>query len=225
MGERREEIEGFWYGRAFMYELAGVVFGGEPDESLVGVLSSGDCVAALEGLAGTCEGAGALAGFCTLVFPGRLPEMRSAYDRAILGLGERRSHPWESAYTSPRRLLMQVETLEVRNAYREFGYLPKLYPSVADDHVALECAFMAALAKRSVEALETGDEAGLRRLVDGQERFLHGHLLRWLGRYAEDLHEDAPGSLYALCADALVSLVEHDAIFLEDFCLRTATSE
>lgn len=225
MGANHGGLEGFWYGRAFMYELASVVFGGKPDESLVGVLSSQDFVAALEGLSEVCGDIGTLARFCAATSPDHLPEMESVYNRVVLGLGSRKSHPWESAYTSARRLLMQAETLEVRNTYREFGYLPKLYPSVADDHVALECAFMAALAKRSIEILEAEDLDIFQRLAEGQVRFLRMHFLRWVGRYAEDLREDAPESLYALCASALVSLAEHDVTFLESARLRVSLSE
>ena len=120
----------------------------------------------------------------------------SDFNRVVVGLGaDRTSHPWESAYTNSKRLLFQAETLDVRNAYRAFGYLPECYPRVADDHIALECAFMAVLARKS---LEVQDDEELACLEAGQRAFLQDHFLRWIGDYARDLRVDAPDGLYEL---------------------------
>lgn len=213
-----EENEARLYGRAFLYEMVHTVFGGEPNEALFEALCSPACIGTLQDM--RCEGAALarLAGFCECIEAD--PEARAAelersvsdFNRVIAGLGaNRESFPWESAYTSSKRLLFQVETLEVRNAYRAFGYQPELYPRVADDHLALECAFMAALAKATLEA---EDEVERERLLAGQEDFLANHVLKWIEDYARDLHEDAPGGLYDLTAAALVEYAATDREFL-----------
>ena len=219
--EKNGDTEARLGGRTFLYELAHVAFGGEPDESLFEALGSDECRQALRGLADDCPAVRPLNGYAEALAggdadPAELERSRSAFNKAVAGLGANRaSHPWESAYTNSKRLLMQVETLEVRNAYRAFGYVPELYPKVADDHLSLECAFLAALAKRSIDAYVEGDAGKLAALVEGQRSFLHDHLLKWIDGYASDLHEDAPGTLYDLVAAALAAYARHDLAFLD----------
>lgn len=223
------EAMDFWYGRAFFYELVHVVFGGEPDESLLTVLASPDCQDTLDVLAEECAAVKPLADYVSAIpsdvaeRAGETERCHVAYNRAIAGLGSRRtSHPWESAYTSYKQLLMQRETLEVREAYRAFGYLPEMYLKVPDDHISLECAFMAALAQRSITALETDNASAetssgsvdFATLVEGQRAFLKNHLMKWADSYAADLHEDVPDSLYDRAATALASFITSDVGFL-----------
>ena len=83
------------------------------------------------------------------------------------------------------------------------------YPRVADDHIALECAFMAALARKS---LEVQDDEELACLEAGQRAFLQDHFLRWIGDYARDLRVDAPDGLYELTAAALAEFAASDGV-------------
>ena len=206
------------YARAFLYEMAHTVFGGEPDETLFSALCSPDCRGTLQAM-GALSAGGAVARLAEYVKrlaadeDVRARELRrsvSDFNRVVVGLGaDRTSHPWESAYTNSKRLLFQAETLDVRNAYRAFGYLPECYPRVADDHIALECAFMAALARKS---LEVQDDEELACLEAGQRAFLQDHFLRWIGDYARDLRVDAPGGLYELTAAALAEFAASNGV-------------
>ena len=65
--------------------------------------------------------------------------------------------------------------------------------------------------------LGTLEGDGLSRLVAAQWAFLQNHLLRWLGEYAADLHEDAPDSLYDRAAQALALYAAEDAFFLREW--------
>ena len=120
---------------------------------------------------------------------------------------------------------MQPETLEVRNAYRAFGYLPEMYRKVADDHLSLECAFMSLLARRTEAAYcdPAIDPAGsVGALAEGQLSFLQNHLNKWIGSYACDLAEDACESLYSVAANALVAFMAWDISFLEQLAGASA---
>lgn len=212
-----EEIEAKLAGRAFFYQLAHTVFSGEPDDQLFNALASEPCRDVLGEMSVVCPEMGALSDFCdSLAREGAdwralLDTTLSDYNRVIAGLGGNRdSHPWESAYTSSKKLLFQVETLEVRNAYRAFGYLPQMYPKVADDHIALECAFLAQLAQKQLDA--EGEE--FQHLVEGQLGFLRDHLLKWIDQYVCDMRNDAPGSLYEITASALASFARADEEWL-----------
>lgn len=210
------------HGQEFVYGMAHTVFGGEPDEALVSALGSSACAEALRELSASNPAFRELSAWCDAAAaecesPGasssRLAATRSEFNRVIVGLGaNRQSHPWESVYTSSKKLLFQPEMLEVRDFYREYGCIPKLYPKVADDHLSLECAFLAYLAKR---ALQGKDEEERTRFLLGQELFLKTHLLAWLGLYAAELHDDAPDGLYDLMACALLEFAEGERCFLE----------
>ena len=212
-----EEIEARLAGRAFFYQLAHTVFSGEPDDRLFDALASEPCRDVLVEMSADCSGMSALSVFCDSLVQedvdrrALLDAALSDYNRVIAGLGGNRdSHPWESAYTSSKKLLFQVETLEVRNAYRAFGYLPQMYPKVADDHIALECAFLAQLAQKQLDA--EGEE--FQRLAEGQLGFLRDHLLKWIDQYVFDIRNDAPGSLYETVASALASFARADEEWL-----------
>lgn len=224
MGIPTTEDYGWMQARVFVYQMAHAVFSGEPDASLFEVLSSEGCVSTLDSMAdGTSDGSfRALASYCRELAEANsrrrdelLQRCSSSYSRYIMGLGAQCvSRPWESFYTSSKKLLFQTETLEVRDFYRSFGYLPKMYRKVADDHLSLECAFMAALAQESLGA--EGDR--LQELLHGQRDFLQKHLIRWVGRYADALAGEAAGSLYALQAQALAAFAQGDAQFFCSLC-------
>ena len=211
-------------GRAFLYQLMHAVFSGEPDDSLFDVLAADDCLSPLREMSQDNQSLSAVLEYCNVMTRAKssrenmLDTSRREYNRCIAGLGsKRKSHPWESTYTNNRKLLFQVETLEVRNAYREFGYLPQMYPKVADDHISLECAFLAALAGKMIEAGEAEDAESLDRFAKGSLDFLNKHLLLWIDLYAKDLHVDAPDGLYDCCAHALADFARSDKTFLEAF--------
>lgn len=218
-GMTMEEKETRLQGRAFMYQMVHTVFSGEPDSSLFDVLASENCISTLRTMADGIPSLFALAQYCEKLSEdaarcAALEQAESEYGRFVMGLGSNRvSHPWESAYTSNRHLLFQAETLEVRNVYRAFGYLPEMYPKVADDHISLECAFMAALASKTLDA----QEEELDRLVAGQRDFLRNHVLKWIDAYAADLHEEAAHGLYDLTATALAHFAKADLAFLREF--------
>ena len=93
------------------------------------------------------------------------------YVRAFIGHGidaYSAAYPFESVYTSPKRLMMQEARDEVLAVYRSEG-LDKLPTwKEAEDHIALELEFMAALGDRIVAAAEADDEAEVERLLATQ---------------------------------------------------------
>ena len=220
--------------RAYLYELAHTVFSGEPDERLIGAIANDFTDGALR--LATDEPNDAydrlrvyLADRAPVFTEGnRLDELKSSYMRLVEGPDLNDAYPWESMYVSHRRLLFQKSTLEVREAYREFGYELQERGKVPDDHLSLECAFMAKMAEKTLEVWDVvfpGQEDGasksasedafapfgeLRRLLDGQERFLNDHATRWFSLYAADLGKNDEGSMYALVANMIAAFVRDD---------------
>ena len=139
---------------------------------------------------------------------------RVLYTRLLIGPVTPTATPWESTYRSHSKALFRQETLDVRNAYRAQGLLPQAYPKVADDHIAIELGFLAALAERMAEGLQTGDAQAVAEAREASRAFVDEHLSRWAAAYADDLAVEAPGSAYAAAARLMAELAKRDAALL-----------
>ena len=138
-----------------------------------------------------------------------LEEMSREYTRTLVGPGKLPSSPWESVHVTGDDTLFTLVTLDVRNAYRAQGFLPQDYPRVADDHVALECAFLAALARQALELAAQDSEDACARVLGASQAFLEEHLLKWVDTYATQLAESS-SSFYAAVAAALAAFAHAD---------------
>lgn len=193
-----ESIEMLLANRTHLYELFHVVFGSEPSEQLMEVLSTpatmqafallsqeeDDLMAKMSAFVGRRKEKAASD-------PEYLPHVQSEYTKLMIGPGKLIAYPWESMYNRKGKLLFQESTLLVREAYRQYGYLPEGYPHVADDHIALELHFMAKLSGEALHAFQNGDVKLTVQILKDQISFLKQHMLSWLPKYAEDIrHSD-----------------------------------
>ena len=118
------------------------------------------------------------------------------------------AYPYESVYTSERRLLMQEARAEVLATLRE-NELKRGNWNEAEDHIALELEFMQRMALRAAE-----DEAVayLRTSYD----FLENHLLNWVPMLVADMRMHARTLFYqGLAQLTLGSLQEDEAVLRE----------
>lgn len=233
--------------RAYIYELAHTVFCGEPDEQLVKALTGEFAEQALRFASDEpCDAydrfRSCLANLAKAPsVQAAVADLKSSYMKLIEGPDASDAFPWESMYVSHRRLLFQRSTLEVREAYREFGYELQERGKVPDDHLSLECAFMAEMARRTFASftawLEAADESvrsdgadepaaasdSLDALLAGQERFLSDHALKWFSLYARDLQEADGESLYAHAACMIAEFAGDDLQMIA--AIRSMTAE
>lgn len=135
--------------------------------------------------------------------------LSSEYTKTLVGPGKLPAAPWESVQVSGDDSLFSLTTLDVRNAYRAQGFLPQEYPRVADDHVALECAFLAALALRALEAHELNRDDERAEALQAGRLFLEKHLTKWVDGYAAELSNSSSG-FYAAVAAALAEFAHAD---------------
>lgn len=82
------------------------------------------------------------------------------------------AYPFESVYTSEKRLMMQEARDQVLTLYREHGLEKQESWHDGEDHIALEMEFMQVLANRAADALEQGNEAEAVKLMETQEQFV-----------------------------------------------------
>lgn len=125
-----------------------------------------------------------------------LDDLLWEYTRLFLGPYRLPAPPWESVYTSPKRLLMQEAYDSVLEMYREAGLsIPD--PKVHADHIGCELNFLAVLYERE----ESGKEnAG--RAAELAGRFLAEHLRIWVPAFSRDLEAAAKMDLYRELARA-----------------------
>lgn len=113
------------------------------------------------------------------------------HQRLFLGPRPLLAAPWESVHRSREGLVFDVQTIEVRQAYRRFGLECPYLNTEPDDHVALEASFVATLAVRALDALEAGQQEAGEELVDGIVDFTREHLATWLPDLVERVEEHA----------------------------------
>lgn len=114
-------------------------------------------------------------------------ELRLEFTRLFIGPGKIPAPPYESYYTSEKRLLMQEAAVIVRKKYLEAGLVMKNLYSSPEDHIASEFEFMYYLCKKSCELLKESRKEEAAKFLKMQDEFLEEHLARWVPTFCEDI--------------------------------------
>lgn len=145
-------------------------------------------------------------------------ELAIDYVRTFIGHGVNgysAAYPFESVYTSERRLMMQEARAEVLATLRENG-LKRGTWTEGEDHIALELEFMQRMSMRTAEALQAGDEDTAIKELRTQRAFAHDHLLNWLPMLTADMDKFAQTKFYQGLGTLTMGYVEEDAALLEE---------
>jgi TorA maturation chaperone TorD len=153
-----------------------------------------------------------------------LSALEGRFTRLFVGPGGTEGNPWESFYRNTDKAIRQGVTLEVRKAYVAQALIPQAYPSVSDDHMAIELDFLAKLAERAEEAWADGSAAKTLDALEASEAFLREHLMRWAGLFSAALHRAKHGaSFYQEVSEVLEAFIPIDLDVLAD--IRDAIKE
>lgn len=159
------------------------------------------------------------AGYLSNLWENSLEELAVDYSRIFIGQGIdafSAAYPFESVYTSEKRLLMQEARDEVLAIYRSQG-LDKLDSwKEGEDHVAMELEFIKVLCERTRRALENGNEELAALLLTTQLNFLRDHLVSWTPMMTADILKFAQTDLYRGLAFLTDGFLEADKEFLRD---------
>jgi len=218
------QLEALLVSRAYLYTLFNKLFGGTPDAELLDVLLGQTTADVLEEFSANSP---ELRAFAAMLAEKRgedgdvlLDGIRDEYTRVLIGPANLPASPYESPYTGAHDMaLFQENTVVVRRAYHAQGLRARREQAVPDDHVALMCAFMAALGGRSLEALRAGDYAALAEGLRAQAAFRAAHMGEWLDIYAKSVRNSKAGGkhvLYPQLIEALSAFVKADADFLAE---------
>jgi TorA maturation chaperone TorD len=116
--------------------------------------------------------------------------------RLFVGIGKVLAPVWESVYFNSGRLIFQEETFQVRNWYGRYKLQLENKNREPDDHIGLECLFIAHLAQRGLDALEKQESAEFEALIQAQKDFLSEHLLRWGSAWCDLVDKNAKTDFY-----------------------------
>ena len=164
-------------------------------------------------------GYGAIRRYLATPHPSPLTELAVDYTRTFIGGGNNgysAAYPFESVYTSPKRLLMQGARDEVLVAYRAAGIDKQPSWKDGEDHIALELEFMQVLGQRALDALRAGDEDAAAEHLACQKAFLEEHLGGWFPMMASDMRKFSKTDFYRGLADLTAGFLETDRDFLDD---------
>lgn len=148
-----------------------------------------------------------------------LTELAVDYVRAFIGSGNdgySAAYPFESVYTSPKRLMMQDARDEVLVLYHAAGLDKQEDWKEGEDHIALELEFEQILSDRALQAYEQGDEEACAQHLLQQRNFLEDHLLAWYPMMAEDLQKFPQTDFYRGLGKLTSGFLQNDLEFLND---------
>ena len=116
------------------------------------------------------------------------------YTRLFIGPYKLPCPPWESVYTSGKKLMMQEAYDEVQDFYSEVG-LKIGNPNIMIDHIGAELNFLAVLHEKM-----DGDPEKKLFYMDIAKRFLNNHLMRWVPQFTSDMEEATNSAFYKALA-------------------------
>lgn len=125
------------------------------------------------------------------------------------------AYPYESVYTSERRLLMQEARAEVLATLRE-NELKRGAWNEAEDHIALELEFMQRMALRAAEALADDAEDEVVAYLRTSCDFLENHLLNWVPMLVADMRLHARTLFYQGLAQLTLGTLQEDEAVLHE---------
>jgi len=120
----------------------------------------------------------------------QLSDLLWEYTRLFIGPYKLPCPPWESVYTSAKRLMMQEAFDKVQEFYNEVG-LKIDDPDIMPDHIGAELNFLAILIQKMDNEPEKKND-----YLNLAKRFLEEHLTRWIPQFSQEMKKAACSSFY-----------------------------
>lgn len=124
------------------------------------------------------------------------------YTRLFIGPYKLPCPPWESVYTSPKRLMMQDSADQIRVLYAEAG-LAINTNDIMPDHIGVELNFLAVLLRR-VQSETNNKEEEMGRTG----KLLNEHLIKWVPQFTRDMENAAETPFFKALARATRQIME-----------------
>lgn len=160
-----------------------------------------------------------IAKYLSNIWENTLTELAVDYVRCFIGHGNNSyaaAYPYESVYTSTKRLMMQSARDEVLSIYRAAGLEKGDDWNEGEDHISLELDYLRVLCLRAAEAFRAGDEDKALSLLRSQLNFMEDHLLYWTHFFFDDVAKLAQTGFYQGLNKLARGFVKLDHQFLKE---------
>ncbi|MGE4466090.1 TorD/DmsD family molecular chaperone [Sphaerochaeta sp.] len=151
-------------------------------------------------------------------------ELAVDYAKVFLGAGiiesDKAAYPYESVYTSPKKLIMQDARDEMLMKLREYQLQPDGPFTIPEDHIYIELEFMAILCGKAQQAMDEGDTASLKILLDEQRQFVQKHLMNWVPQFCDDVEKHSMTNFYKGLAKVTGQYIKMDMEIIEELSER-----
>jgi len=137
------------------------------------------------------------------------PEVIYDFNRLFVGPGKLLAPPYESYYRNYEKLLMQKETMAVREFYSSAGISVNRFNNEPDDFIALEFEFICYLLYKAA-ALLVDDPNQSDYYLELYEEFLDRHLGKWVLNHCKDILEHSSTELCRGMAVLTKRLIENE---------------
>ncbi len=211
MIEAAEDLAGLMEERARGYGMLARLFREEVDLATLRELQSMRFPTAT-GIAAADEGYHQLYDYLKGAWEDSVTELAIDYVRTFIGHGVNgysAAYPYESVYTSERRLLMQEARAEMLATLRE-NELKRGDWNEAEDHIALQLEFMQRMSLRAADALRQDDQDAAADAVRTMADFQANHLLNWTPMLVTDMRLYAKTLFYQGLAQLLTGFLQQD---------------
>ncbi len=169
-----------------------------------------------------------IATFLSNLWTESLNELSTDFSHCFFGNGidsYSAAYPYESVYTSEKRLMMERARQEVYAIYCANGISKTEAWREGEDHIALEMEFERIISDRTIAALKDNDMEEAYRLLRLQYDFLTDHLVNWVPMMTADLRIFAQTKLYSGLAYLTDGFLRTDRQFLKNLLEDTDSPE
>ena len=146
-------------------------------------------------------------------------ELAVDFARVFIGYGVdsyAAAFPFESVYTSEKRLKMQEARDEVLAISRANLLKKGEEWNDCEDHIALELEFMQVMSERTAKALKEGKEDEAVEMLKTQRAFVGQHLANWVPMFVSDIKYFSQTDLYIGAGELLLGFVQTEVKALDD---------
>lgn len=109
------------------------------------------------------------------------------FNKLFIGPAKLLAPPYESAYRNPEGLLMQQETLNVRNFYNLVGLTIDKKNIEPDDFIVIELEFICFLLSNIAKSLTNDNLSSYEYFSEKYKEFLERFLLQWIFQHCKDI--------------------------------------
>lgn len=141
-------------------------------------------------------------------------DMRLDHTHLFGCIGEILAPPWESVYFNKKRLVNQIQLMQVRQWYKKYGLSVEKDNQEPDDHIGFELLFLAFLASQALKEYQAGNIEKYHEFIQAQKSFYLEHLHLWGGIWCDQVIQHARTHFYRGIAFILKGvLVELNSAF------------